>query len=302
MRLLNLNVNIINGVTMTENEKKLLAEFLSTTLNMDAEAISGLYNEDGELQTLESPLDVYKERIAKFKKAETDQYSRGKKEAMTNFEKSVREKYDVEDQQLIGIELLDHVVQTNVEKAKSPEVVEIEKHPDYTRIKREHEKALALKDKEWQEKHDALQTQHQKEHIWREVEREALVIFDGLKPILPEDPAKAAKWKSTFLSELQKLHYKKDGDQITILNEDGTPADDGMGNLKKFNELVKNTAADYFDFQAAEDRSAPGTPPGTPPTQRTVIKTEADFLEASKNAKSPEERAALLENFKKNKV
>jgi hypothetical protein len=49
-------------IPMTESEKKLLKGFLSKTLKMDEEAMSSLFNEDGELTTIEPALKLDSER------------------------------------------------------------------------------------------------------------------------------------------------------------------------------------------------------------------------------------------------
>lgn len=287
---------------MTDQEKTILKEFLSKTLKMDDEAVSGLFNADGELTTLDIVLTAYDERIAKFRKESDDKYSRGKKEALSKFEKEIREQYEVDDATLIGIDLITHVVESNVEKAKAPEVTDFTKHPDYPKFKRESEKAVKDKELELTEKIKKLEVQHQQAATWTEVERRAMAKLEALNPILPEDATKAANWKKTFLNELKSKHYKVDGDEITILNEDGTPADDGRGNLLKFEEVVTSTAGNYFDFKKATDRSSAGNNGGTGGGTAKIIKTQTELTEAMKTAKTPEERAAIGKSYRENKT
>jgi hypothetical protein len=66
---------------MKENESKILNEFLSKTLKIDAEELASLYDEAGDLKTLQPAFDADAVRVKQHRTANSDQYNRGLKEA-----------------------------------------------------------------------------------------------------------------------------------------------------------------------------------------------------------------------------
>ena len=77
---------------MTKEESKILNEFLSKTLKIDAEQLATLYNEAGELQGLQIAYDADASRVSKIKTENQNQYNRGLKEGASKIEKEIKSK------------------------------------------------------------------------------------------------------------------------------------------------------------------------------------------------------------------
>jgi len=127
--------------------------------------------------------------------------------------------------------------------------------------------------KEWDKKFTDLKTENEtklkefenanKEKTTLEsVRKKAIELFKGLNPILSEDSAKSERQIEQFVKEVlsgKKFKIEGEGEDmtITILDEKGAPKKDSHGHLVKFEDSIKNTATDLYDFKAAEDRDAP---------------------------------------------
>ncbi len=262
--------------------------------------MAGLYNADGELTDIDVLLTADKERVDLFKEEQRKQYSRGQKEALTKLEKELKTKYEV-DSDLEGIELIDHVVSTN-QKPGSLSDDDFVKHPKYAELKRAHEKELKAKEAEAQARIDETVRNYKQKDVLSKISEKALVIFESLNPILASDPAKALNQKKLFLREFEQGKYDlTDDGQIVMLDGDGKPMEDPHGKLIQFEDHVKATAGNYFEFKAATDRSNAGNQQPSVTGAKIVIKSEQEFLEKSRQAKSPQERIEILTAWKEQK-
>lgn len=283
---------------MDASEKKILEGFLSKTLKIDTEDLASLYNEAGELVDLSVAEKVDADRVKKLKSENTDQYKRGVKEGAQKIEKAVREKYAA-DSDLEGVELIDFVITDKIAEAKGTSE-DITKHPEFLKHQHEWDKQLKAKDKELQLKIEEKEREFNKKSVLTKIEKRALDALDQMRPILPEDAKKAQRWKDKYLEEFRAYDYQeKDGDFIML--KEGEPVKDSHGHMVTFDDFARDTAAGYFDFQAAADRSSPGNknipdkPPIKPPT------SDDELYQRMKAAKTPEERIAIKESYEKNK-
>jgi len=269
---------------MTDKEKKILESTLSKLFKMDAEALSSLYNEDGELITFDPVIAANEAKIAKLSEEKDNQYKRGLKEGATKLEKHIREKYDVDSEEQ-GTVLIDLLVDSKIaEVSKKSELSEeeIQKHPKFIELKSETDKKVkeALKAREVEfdkEKQEFLR----KETLGR-VKSKAEQMLSALNPILPEDPNKADSWKATYLREFEGFDYQQKDDDFVVL-KDGKVYEDAHGNTVKLSELAKNTADKYFEYKAAEDRNAPGNKAGG--DKAIVFKDREDYKRQVAEAK-----------------
>lgn len=283
---------------MTDSEKKILEGFLSKTLKIDSEDVAGLYNEAGELISLDKAAEADASRISKLKGDSSDQYKRGLKEGATKIEKAVKEKYEIESE-LFGVELIDHIMSTKIDELKGAGE-DITKHPEYVRLQLERDKALKAKDKEWQGKLDEAERNFKKQSVLGKVAKKALTELDALRPILPEDAKKAQRWIDKYLEEFNKYEYQEqEEDDFTVI-KNGETVKDKYGYSKSFTDLAKETASELFEFKAAEERSSTGNRQTDSRTE-LVIKSHDDFVKASQAAKTPEERVKILESYEKSK-
>ena len=279
---------------MTDSEKKKLEGFLAKALNIATEDMDSLYSESGELSDLSIAEKADAARIKKLKDDAASQYKRGLKEGASKVETELKDKYEI-DSDLIGVELFSHILETEIGKV-SNDNKDITAHPEYVKLKLEQDKALKAKDKEWQKKLDEAEAGFRKQAVLSKVKDRALAALEGLKPILPEDSRKAAKWKAMFVNEVLKFDYQEADDNFIPL-KDGKPREDDHAKLINFDDHIREIASDFFEFETAERRSSAGnrdtsnTPPDKP------IKDKEEFVKLSAEAKTPEERIKIAERF-----
>jgi hypothetical protein len=231
--------------------------YLVKTLKITSEELASLYNEAGELTDFSLIEQKDTARISKLTTDKTNQYNRGLKEGAEKLEKAVKDKYDVESD-LIGVELFDHVVETKVAEVKGAAPEDILKNPEVIKLQNQHSKALKDKDKEWQQKLTDKEKEINKASLFNKVKTRALVEFEKLNPILPENAEKAQALKDVFLEKIAKFNYQEEGEDFVVLKEDGTPLQDSHSYNVTFADHIKGHADKLFDFKKAEDRSSSG--------------------------------------------
>jgi len=246
---------------MKVEEQKILNEFLSKTLNIDEEQIAGLYNDAGELQGLQSAYDADAKRVSKHKTENDNQFKRGLKEGASKNEKAIKEKYEL-DSDLIGVELIDAIVLSKVEEATKGATKDISKHPEMLKARAEWEKEQKARDKDWQGKLDAKDKEFAKSKTQERVRAKANEFLDEFRPILPQDPAKAAAWRNTYINEVLSAEYQESEDDLIPLDKEGKPLQNAHGYSRTFKEFVKDISDKYFEYQKAEQRSSSGNKDG----------------------------------------
>lgn len=278
---------------MTEAEQKKLNGFLSKTLKMDDEELASLYNEAGELTSLTAAEKADTSRVTKLKEENDSQYKRGQKEVATKFETKLKEKYGVSSDET-GVDLVDLILTTELEKVKGKGDEDITAHPEYLKLKSESDRMLKAKDKEWQKKIEELESKHTRESMFAKVKDRAFAELDNLRPILPEDAKKAQKWKEKYIEDFRAYDFTEQDGTIVVL-KDGKPLQDSHGYNKSFADLVKETAAEIFDFQTAESR----TSAANQQTQSNFAapRNEDEFIQKMREAKTPEEQAKVMESY-----
>ena len=278
---------------MTEAEQKKLNGFLSKTLKMDDEELASLYNEAGELTSLTAAEQADTARVTKLKEDQASQYKRGQKEVASKMEAQLKDKFGV-DSDLTGVELVDFILTTELEKVKGKGDEDITAHPEYLKLKSESDRMLKAKDKEWQKKIEDLELKHARESMFSKVKERAFAELDNLRPILPEDAKKAQKWKEKYIEDFRAYEFIEDSNGIVVL-KDGKPLQDSHGYNKSFADLVKETAAEFFDFQTAESRSSAANQQ----TQSNFAapRNEDEFIQKMREAKTPEEQAKVMESY-----
>lgn len=278
---------------MTEAEQKKLNGFLSKTLKMDDEELASLYNEAGELTSLTAAEQADTARVTKLKEDQASQYKRGQKEVASKMEAQLKDKFGV-DSDLTGVELVDFILTTELEKVKGKGDEDITAHPEYLKLKSESDRMLKAKDKEWQKKIEEIETKHTRESMFAKVKDRAFAELDNLRPILPEDAKKAQKWKEKYIEDFRAYDFTEQDGMIVVL-KDGKPLQDSHGYNKSFADLVKETAAEIFDFQTAESRSSAANQQ----TQSNFAapRNEDEFIQKMREAKTPEEQAKVMESY-----
>ena len=282
---------------MIDSEKKILNESLGKLFKMDPETLASLYNEAGELVNFSKILELDAERVAKYKKENNDQYNRGVKKGASDIEKELKEKYEL-DSDLLGVDLIDHLVVKKVEETKAAGTKDVTKHPDYIRLQVSIEKQLKDRDKDWEEKIKVREAEFNKAKIFEKVSKKGLTNLRVRNPILPSDPDKVQYWEDVYQNELRKRDYMENGDDLVVLGEDGKPLQNDHGNPITFNQFTNDIANKIFEFPKAEERSSAGLhiERGTGGDGFIPPKTEDEYMARLREPKiTPKERIQLTE-------
>jgi len=285
---------------MTENEKKLLKGFLSKTLKMDEEAMSSLFNEDGELTTIEPALKVDSERIANNKKEQEAQMNRYLKEGSQKIEKAIKKHFGFESDN-IGIELVDELIQKEVGKvADKTGDLDIEKHPEFIKQKAAFEKMLREKDKEKETVVKDLETRFEKAKLIDKIKEMAILDLDTKSPLLPKDPNVAKTWREKYLAEIANGNYMLgDNGKPIVLDKDGNPMKNEHGHIIEFNDYTDSIQKNYFEFAVAQPRNSTGFGQNNQSNGKAPVSfaNQDDYVAKMREAKSPEERAELTKAY-----
>ena len=162
---------------------------------------------------------------------------------MDAFEKELKERFNIDEDDLIGIDLVEKIVETNSKKTKSDPskltVEELKGHPAVISLLTEKDKSFKDREKEIMKEFDDFKKGIERKETFNDVSKRALAILDGLNPILSEDKNKANNQRNILINELQKLDYQPDGDSYIPL-ENGKRLEDGHGHGISFENLVKN--------------------------------------------------------------
>ena len=69
--------------------------------------------------------------------------------------------------------------------------------------------------------------------------------------------------------------------------------------MKSFNDHVKETANEMFEFQKAEPRSGSGNKDGDPTPPAVPPKDNDEYVQKMREAKTPEERIQIMKSYVK---
>lgn len=287
---------------MTKEEKNILEAFLLKTLNLSGEAVSGLFNTEGELIDLSTAIEADANRVAKFKTEKQNEFNRGLEKGASKIEKAIKEKYQV-DSDLIGVELLDHVIEAQTaeiqEKLKSKSKDDdFEKHPKYIEFKKNFESQLKAKEQEWQGKLQEKESEWVRKETLNKVSK---LAFNSLENeyVLPENKDRANALKEVLNREIESGNYKIDeSGEVVLLDKDGKPLEDNHGKFIAFKEYVDSIAGKYFDKRVANPRGNAANQNQPSNQHAGVFKSQDEYLEAVRNANTPEEQVAVLQKYK----
>jgi hypothetical protein len=281
---------------MKAEEQTKLNDTLVKVFKLTGEQLSTLYNEDGDLISLNVVTEADEKRVAKFTTEKQQQLDRGIKEGSRKIENAIKEKYEIESD-AIGSELVDLIVQKSIEETSKAGSKDITKHPDYIKLEASVAKQLKDRDKEWEGKLTDRERQFNREKLFEKIKDKALVNLETRKPILPTDPRKAQVWKETYLNELRAGNYQESEDGAPIvLDKEGNVLKDSHGNPVTFDEFEKSISDKYFEYPAAESRSSSGNKAPDSTTGNGEVKTKADAIAKLKDPKiTPEDRKKFTE-------
>jgi hypothetical protein len=277
--------------------KDLLVGVLVETYKIDAEQLEAdLFDKDGEEFKVKDDakvklLELDKQRIKKV--ADThyqNAHKKFSKDGYTDYEAKIKAHFGI-DSEKQGVDLIQDVIAA---KAKPGEVLTddaIKKHPIFLA----REKQLTT---EREEAVKAAEAKYRSEKTAESFAKQTLRTFKELKPILSTDPVKADSQSELFVERLMaKTRFEINGNEIILLNADGSRMEDGHGNAIAYDKYVKTEAAKLYDFEAGEKRSSGDDPgkkgSGSGDSKVTKPKDAAEF-----NQKVAEIRAAYANDPK----
>jgi hypothetical protein len=284
-------------------EKEVLNEFASKTLNLDTDGVASLYNEDGTVKddALQVLLDKHAEKIQSLKpdtkKIFDDGYKKGQSESLSKFEKEAKQKHGISSDKQ-GLELIEDIVaKYKIDHPDDPD--KIKKSKFYLDAVEEFNTKSKELENNYNSQLEAYKKTVEKERLFGSVSEKALIIFEGLDPILSEDPARAANQRRVFLNELGNVDYTIREGAVVLLDKEGNDLTDRLGNRVNFEDYVKEVAEKYFDFNIADPKSAPNHPQrGNQNSTVFIITSEEQYAELRLTVK-PEDKAKLVEAYNK---
>jgi hypothetical protein len=237
------------------NAEKLLRTLLGKGYKMPKTEIDKLLSEettdeDGETQLIEGD-QARIGTLTKPKKGESfqDGYAKAKKDVLTDFEKTLRELYEVESD-ATGPELVEAIIAAKA-KPGAKEITEddVKKHPVYQNAEKTHKAALKAVQTEWETKLNERESQFKKGETFNTVAAKALAKRNSLNPVIPTNPKVAANIEKSFLDELKQFDYEVQGDNILVM-KDGKVIDDGHGHSLEFDKMIEDHAGGFYEFKA----------------------------------------------------
>lgn len=231
-------------------------------------------------------------------------YSKAKKESLTGFEKEIKEAFNIDEDDLIGIDLVKKVVELNSKKNSSdPSKLTEEqllKHPSVIALLSKKEQDFTKRETELKTTFEDYKNEFERKETFRDVSKRALAIFNDMNPILSEDANKAENQRKDFVAKLKGYDFQKDGENYIPLKE-GKRLEDAHGHGVSFDDFVKNNANLYYDFKKTDDRSNPPGPDSrnnNPSNHK--FKTEQDYAKYVTDTSIPkEDRDKAREEWKK---
>jgi len=291
---------------MKEQIKNLAVKVIGMT---DEEAQSLIKKTDDGEELAENFVEILaqkdRERIGRLQSSFKDQltemhdkgYKKAQKEALSKFEKEVKEKYGYETDKF-GIELVDDIVSMNKGKGQ---VEDIKTHPEYIKLERKLQSDFIPKT-EYEEitnQFESFKTNVEKQKVTSRVKEDARKLFRSLNPILSKDPKKAANQENEFLSKLDNFDYQVNDDGNHVIIKEGKRLENENLNPVAFSEFVKTKASELYDFAEQDTKGNSGVTTGTQSGGSIAFKDKGDFLEKLNKEHSPDIRVKMYETAKK---
>lgn len=250
---------------MKASEQKIITAFLGKTLNMPTEKVAELFKKNGEEEELQpEALDaLLKEdalRVKTFKDENQTHFENGQKKATkefgTNRDKEIKTKYGI-DSDKIGLDLVEEIL-TKKLAAETLDAEKVKSHPEYLKLEKDADKKAkdieAALNKKFEDREKELAAEKTFTNVLSDADKHLAVI----KPILPKDAERAKNQKKLLEGDLKGFTYQDIDGQRVVFKPDGKRLEDLHGKPISFEELVKQTAAKYWDFETGESRQGSG--------------------------------------------
>ena len=293
----------------------ILTGLLSTAYKMDHGKIAELLEaEDATTDSVKTALlaeDAL--RVSNLKKQNADNkdsfnqgYAKAKQLERVAFEKEIKDALEV-DSENTGVELINEIITAKAPAgAKAAELTDddIKKHSAFQTMERNFKKQLTDVNAAKTAELEALKKTYKENEIFSSVREQADVILQGLNPILSKNANVANTIKNQFFNELKGYGYEQQENGTFLPTKDGKVLADGHGHTKGFDDLIKETAANFFDFNANNGGGNAGNqnqnPAGGGAGAAKSFKSEEEASNYANDASVPlADRLAALEAYNK---
>ena len=254
--------------------QKILTGVLAKTLNLgDGEIAELIKDGEGvkESDIIQKILDLDVQRVEKIKTSVDGKekfqegYKKGKEESLSKLEKQIKEKYGIQSDKL-GVELVEEVIS---EKSKPVETDEetVKRSKTYQDLETRLKNELKTQKETYEQQIADINSQTQREKTLSVANKKALEIFAGLEPVLPTSKQVADNQIGWFLKSMEEYDFDVQDDRIVVM-KDGKVLQDGHGNSRTFDEIVKDKAGKFFEFKknngSGNDGGGGNPPAGNP--------------------------------------
>ena len=252
--------------------KTIITGLLSKAYNFDNGKIAELFkdgetelSEEQQKEILQKLLDEDAKRVEAIKKsvdtkpAFQDGFKKAQGEILTKFEKDLKEKFGLESDKM-GLELVEELVSKKSEGGQSGELTEdaIKRSKVFQDMESNLKKQITTVKTEYETKINEIQDGYKAEKTFSNVSQKALQIFNGLNPILPQNKTVADNQVKFFVNTLKDFKFDVQDERIVVMDKDGKVLEDGHGNSRSFEDIVKETASGLFEFKANNGGSGSG--------------------------------------------
>ena len=252
--------------------KTIITGLLSKAYNFDNGKIAELFkdgetelSEDQQKEILQKLLDEDAKRVEAIKKsvdtkpAFQDGFKKAQGEILTKFEKDLKEKFGLESDKM-GLELVEELVSKKSEGGQGGDVTEdaIKRSKVFQDMESNLKKQVTTVKTEYETKINEIQDGYKAEKTFSNVSQKALQIFNGLNPILPQNKTVADNQVKFFVNTLKDFKFDVQDERIVVMDKDGKVIEDGHGNSRSFEDIVKETASGLFEFKANNGGSGSG--------------------------------------------
>ena len=252
--------------------KTIITGLLSKAYNYDNGKIAELFkdgetelSEEQQTEILNKILEIDAQRVENIKKsvdkkdAFQDGFKKAKSEVLTDFEKGLKEKFGIESDKT-GLELVEEVVSKKSEGGQGGDVTEdaIKRSKVFQDMESNLKKQITTVKTEYETKINEIQDGYKAEQTFSNVSQKALQIFNGLNPILPQNKTVADNQVKFFVNSLKDFKFDVQDERIVVMDKDGKVLEDGHGNSRSFEDIVKETASGLFEFKANNGGSGSG--------------------------------------------
>lgn len=232
---------------------------MSKAYKLDDGTIGEILNAENadEKSVISKILELDTQRVEKLKTSGgkdgtfQDGYAKAKKEVLSDFEKQLKETFEIESEKT-GLDLITEILTAKTSEAgKKGQLTDddVKKHPIYQAAEKAFKKQLADKETEYKTKLSEVESAAKKAQTFSSVKDNALAILEGLNPIYAKNPKVATTIKNQFLNELQGFDFERQADGSWLVTKDGKVVEDGHGHSKSFEDIIKETSENYFEFQ-----------------------------------------------------